>query len=277
MALCQSRAVVARGWPPPNDNPMSLTRRSVCLLPSLGWPVIAARAAEPAPLRVGWGDYPPFQVRGARGAEGLDVELLEQLAAAAGERLQWLRLPFARQLSDLASGELDVVASATHAPERLAIGDYTAPYRQERVALLTLSSGAPVLHRLADLKGQPVRIGMIRGAVFPAAVRRELEQLELTPALVTLHANDLTLSALRNRRVDYVIEDPVTILYRASHAPGETVVVALELAVSPVHLLVSRRLLERRPELLPRLNQGLQRARAQPAWAQALARYPGLL
>ena len=39
-------------------------------------------------------------------AQGLDVDLLEMIAAAAGERLRWLRLPWARQLADLARGDL---------------------------------------------------------------------------------------------------------------------------------------------------------------------------
>lgn len=248
------------------------------MLLSLGWPAMAARAARAAPpdaLRVGWGDYPPFQVKGQSGPQGLDIELLELIAAAAGERLRWMRQPWARQLSDIAHGELDVICSATHSPDRLAIGRYTNAYRQERVALMTLVDGAPALSRLSELKGQPVRIGMIRGSVFPEAVRRELQAHDLWANLLSMHANDLTLQALRQRKVDYVIEDPVTMNYRASQEAGPAITVALELAVSPVHLLVSAKLLARRPEVVDRLNQGLQRARQQPAWGQALARYPG--
>ena len=51
---------------------------------------------------------------------------------------------------------------------------------------------------------------------------------------------------------------------------------ALDLMVSPVHLMVSRHLLAQRPDLVQRLNQGLLRARQQPAWSQVQARYPGL-
>lgn len=249
-------------------------RREACLWMSLTLPSLARAAAEHAPLRVGWGDYPPFQVKGARGPEGLDIELVELIAAAAGERLRWLKLPWARQLADLSHGELDIICSATHSPDRLAMGRYTQAYRHERVALMSLAGGAPPLARLAELKGQPVRIGMIRGAVFPEAVRRELEALDLAADLLPMHANDLTLQALRQRRVDYVIEDPITMKYRADRDGGPAVVVALELAVSPVHLLVSAGALQGRPDLIDRLNQGLQRARQQPAWGQALARYP---
>ena len=255
---------------------MSLTRRNACALLSLGWPGMVARAAEPGVLRVGWGDYPPFQVKGQSGPHGLDIELVNQIAASAGERIRWMRLPWARQLYDITHGELDVICSATHSPDRLAIGRYTQAYRHERVALLTLVDGAPPLKRLADLKGQSVRIGMIRGAIFPEAVRRDIETCELGPALLSMHANDLTLQALRQRKVDYVIEDPVTMQYRAAKEAGPAIAVALELAVSPVHLLVSGKLLARRPEVVDRLNQGLQRARQQPQWAQALARYPGV-
>lgn len=253
---------------------MCLRRRDVCLLP-LALPGGWAWADDKAALRIGWSDYPPFQVKTASGKpQGLDVELLELLTQAAGERLQWLRLPWARQMADVAQGELDLVPSATHAPERLAFGEFTQAYRQERVALLALAGGAPV-RRLAELKGRALRVGMIRGVVFPAVVRQALEDPEMARLLVPLYANDLTLSALRARRVDYVIDDPATLLYRAAREPGEALEVVLELAVSPVHVFVGRRTLEQRPDLMQRLNAGLQRVRQQPEWHRVLARYPG--
>ncbi len=251
-----------------------LRRRDACLL-SLALPWVGARGEDRAPLRIGWSDYPPFQYPGSAGPQGLDVELLDLLAQAAGERLLWLRRPWARQMTDAAQGELDLVASATPTPDRQAFAEFTQAYRNERVALFGLA-GAPPLHRLAELKGRPVRIGYIRGVAFPAAVRRELEDPELQRLLQPLYANDLTLSALRGHKVDYVIDDPATLLLRAGREPGEALEIVLELAVSPVHLLVSKRALEQRPDLVARLNQGLQRARQQPEWSQALARHPGL-
>ncbi|MFG6415442.1 substrate-binding periplasmic protein [Roseateles sp. DC23W] len=254
---------------------MSLPRRSVCLLP-----LASARAwgagTEIAPLRIGWSDYPPFQ-HGTAGEppQGLDVDLLEMLARASGERLQWMRRPWARQMADVARGELDLVPGATPSPDRLVFGDFTQPYRQERVALLALAGEPQALRGLSDLKGRAVRIGAIRGVAFPAAVRRALEDPELARLVVPLHANDLTLSALRSRRVDYVIDDPSTMNWRVAREPGAAVQVVLELAVSPVHLLVGRPLLAQRPTLIQRLNQGLQAARRQPEWAHVLARYPG--
>jgi len=254
---------------------MYLSRRDACLL-TLFLPGAGAWGEDRAALRIGWSDYPPFQIKTAAGnPQGLDVELLELMAQAGGERLQWSRRPWARQIPDIAQGELDLMSSATHTPERLAFGDFTQPYRNERVALMGLAGGSAPPRRLADLKGRAVRIGVIRGVAFPLAVRRELEDPALAGLLVPLHANDLTLSALRGRKVDYVIDDPATLLYRAAHEPGGAVEVVLELAVSPVHVYVSRRTLERRPELLQRLNAGLLRARQQPEWNRVLSRYPG--
>lgn len=253
---------------------MRLSRRdALILLPSAGG---LASAWAAAPLRIGWGDYPPFQRVGPTGPVGLDVELLTLMARLCGERLDWLRMPWARQLADLALGELDLMTSATYTSDRLSFAEYTHPYRQERVALMALAGAAPAPARLAELKGRGVRIGTIRGVVFPAAVQRELDDPELQRLLVPLHANDLSLSALRGRRVDYVIDDPVTVLYRAANAPGEDIVIALELVVSPVHLLVSRRTLEQRPEVMQHLNLGLQRARQSAERAQIMSRYPGL-
>lgn len=253
-----------------------LRRRDACLLPlALPGPLAWGDEGKP-PLRIGWSDYPPFQRPAPGGGpQGLDIELLELWAAAAGERLQWLRRPWARQMADAAQGELDLILSATPTPERMGFAEFTQSYRNERVALLGLAGATPV-HRLAELKGRPLRIGFIRGVAFPVAVRRELEDPELQRLLQPLYANDLTLSALRGRRVDYVIDDPATLLLRAAREPGESLEIVLELAMAPVHLLVSKRALELRPDLVARLNQGLQRARQQPEWGQVMARYPGL-
>ncbi|MBL8277021.1 MAG: amino acid ABC transporter substrate-binding protein [Pelomonas sp.] len=254
---------------------MKLHRRHACLF-ALTLPAARALGEGHAPLRIAWSDYPPFQGRGENGQpQGLDVELLELIAQEAGETLVWSRRPWARQVPDIAQGELDLMGSATPSPERQAFGEFTQAYRQERVALMALGPEAPPVRRLADLKGRGVRVGFIRGVTFPAAVRQALEDPELAALLVPLYANDLTLSALRGRRVEYVIDDPVTLLHRAERHPGEPLKVVLELAVSPVHIFVSRHVLQQRPELLKRLNQGVQRARQRPQWQQVLARYPG--
>ena len=255
---------------------MPLNRRQASLLP-IALTAALARAEGRAPLRIGWSDFPPFQRRGENGQpQGLDVDLLELVAQSAGETLAWSRRPWARQVPDIAQGEQDLMCSATPTPERLAMGEFTQPYRNERVALLALAGEAAPLRRLADLKGRSLRIGFIRGVAFPQAVREAFEDLELAGMLVPLHANDLTLSSLRGRRVDYVIDDPATLLYRAERQHGEALKVVLELAVSPVHIFVSRHVLLQRPELLQRLNAGLQRARQRPEWQRVLVRYPGV-
>lgn len=250
-------------------------RRHACFL-ALGLPVALAWGEGHAALRIAWSDYPPFQSRGENGQpQGLDIELIELIAQEAGEKLVWSRRPWARQVPDIGQGELDLMGSATPSPERLALGEFTQPYRNERVALIALGPEAPAVRRLTDLKGHGLRVGFIRGVAFPAPVRQALEDPELAGMLVPLYANDLTLSALRGRRVDYVIDDPTTLLQRAERYPGEPLKVVLELAVSPVHLFVSRHVLQQRPDLLKRLNQALARARQRPEWQRALARYPG--
>lgn len=255
---------------------MKLHRRHTCLL-LLSLPAAGAGADEHAALRIAWSDYPPFQWRGENGQpQGLDVELLELIAQEAGERLVWSRRPWARQVPDIGQGELDLMGSATPSPERQALGEFTQPYRNERVALIALGADAAPVRRLADLKGRSLRVGFIRGVAFPASVRQALLDPELASLLVPLYANDLTLSALRGRRVDYVIDDPVTLLQRAERQEGEPLKVVLELAVSPVHLFVSRQVLQHRPELLKRLNQAIARARQRPEWQRVLARYPGV-
>jgi polar amino acid transport system substrate-binding protein len=94
-----------------------------CLLWSSG-----AGAAEI--LRAAYEDkpLPPFYMgNGAEidpGAPGVSVELLRDVAAAAGIDIQFVRLPWARCLKSLQRGEVDAIFNASFKEERQEAGVY---------------------------------------------------------------------------------------------------------------------------------------------------------
>ncbi|MFO0121226.1 MAG: substrate-binding periplasmic protein, partial [Inhella sp.] len=170
---------------------------------------------------------------------------------------------------------LDLVLAATPTDERRTYAAFTPPYREERIALLGLADETPPLRDLNELKGRQLQIGVIRGTAFPPAMSQTLEDPALQALLLPLRANELSLAMLRARRIAYVIDDPITILHRAAAEPGPAVHVVLPFPDSPVHGLLSQRTLDRHPQLLARLDQGLGTTRQHPSWKQVLRRYPG--
>lgn len=228
-----------------------------------------AAHAEPAALTlsVGWGNSPPYQFETPQGPAGLDVDLMTLWAKAAGVRLKWLRATWARQLLEAAQGSLDLMLSATPSEERRTFADFTSPYRDEHLGLVALSGQGLEVSHLGALEGRPVKIGIMRGMAFPADVTKALARSQLQGALVPLRGDELTLAALRARRLAYILGDVVSLRHHAAAQPGEPVGVALSLPAAPVHVLVSRHAFGRAPGLVNRLEQALRRARALPTWA----------
>lgn len=235
----------------------------------------AVRAADDTvTLSVGWGNSPPYQYETPQGPAGLDIELMSLWARAAGVKLQWVRATWARQLLEAQAGTLDLMLSATPSDERRVFADFTLAYRQEYLGLVALAGRGLEVSHLGELAGRPVKIGVMRGMAMPPSVAQAMAQPSLQQALVPMRGDDLTLAALRAGRLTYILGDTVSLNAHAARDPGEPVSVALAFKEEPVHVLVSRHALARVPGLLNRLNEALHRARATPAWAQALARYP---
>lgn len=96
---------------------------------------------------------PPFYM--GSGAEpdpvapGVSVELLREAAAAAGIEIQFVRIPWARCLKSLKSGEIDAIFNASFKEERQEVGIYPMvggkPDPARRIANLSY-----VLYRLKD-------------------------------------------------------------------------------------------------------------------------------
>lgn len=237
-------------------------------------PAAHAQDEEPT-LRVGWGNSPPYQFDTPQGPAGLDIELVTLWARAAGVKLQWVRATWARQLLEVQAGTLDVMMSATPSEERRAFAEFTQPYRHEHLGLIALAGQGLELKQLADLEGRSVKVGVMRGTAFPPELAMAMARPGLQQAVVPLRGDDLSVAALRARRLQYILGDVVSLRAHAEREVGEPVTVALAFKGEPVHLLVSRRATARVPGLLPRLNDALHRVRGSAAWANATARYPG--
>lgn len=82
-------------------------------------------------------------------APGVSVELLREAAAAAGIEIQFVRIPWARCLKSLKSGEIDAIFNASFKEERQEAGVYPMaagkPDGSRRIANLSY-----VLYRLKD-------------------------------------------------------------------------------------------------------------------------------
>ena len=122
------------------------------LLPGLPWLGFAAAAERPAALTLGYdeGDSYPWRVGND---QGLNVILLDAVAARLGVRFTYTACPWKRCFYELRSGGLDGIIGASYHSERLEAGVYprTADGRIDESRALYVSSNA-----LFKLKTDPL-------------------------------------------------------------------------------------------------------------------------
>ena len=211
-------------------------------------------------VRVGWDDYPPYQISDKGTQRGIDVDIISAVLEAQGHRVRFLKLPWARQLKMLESGELDIVMSASKSPERERFARWSEAYRSERAALIGLAGKVMTVPSLASVIETPgTRIAVIRDSSYPGEFERLLKDEDFKARLDFTATARNSLLMLGAGRVTYVIDDPVTAQYLTREVKGPPVAMALEIMSDESFFMLSQRTLARRPNLLGDLNQALAR------------------
>ncbi len=94
------------------------------------------RAEAACALRVGWTQYPVYTFKDAQGnVTGIDAELTNAIAKDIGCTVKLVELPWARIVSEIRNGTLDMTSSASRTPEREAFARFSDPYREAEVAI----------------------------------------------------------------------------------------------------------------------------------------------
>lgn len=115
-------------------------------------------------------DAPPFimarsTVTSESDAEGIDWELLQELASRSGIDIYPLRYPLGRALKDVGSGKMDIITGLTlQMANQYQLGHLEQPYYQCHVRFYATAALAPKIHRYQDLSGKI--IGHVRGADY---------------------------------------------------------------------------------------------------------------
>jgi polar amino acid transport system substrate-binding protein len=125
---------------------------------------LAALAAEPCTLRVGWEPYAPYTFADDKGeATGADIDLINAIADEIGCSIVPVELPWARIVKEVEQGTLDVSTSTSWTPEREQWALFSEPYRETEVAIYVRRGEIPrfALQELADVPAQKLRLGVI--------------------------------------------------------------------------------------------------------------------
>lgn len=208
-------------------------------------PGLAKAACE---LRVGWDDWPPYFTQGDGQFHGLEYDLLKSTADAAGCKLVFWQIPWARALKMLGAGELDLLYGAGYSAERAKFATFSTPYRQEQFVLVTRSEagdedGSISLNdwiRSERTPNHPRAIGVFRGNVYGEKIERILKDNDEDVSLVRLSQNEQMIGMLQAGRLDgYIIEDGVAQMQLQESAVPLHRFVIREQAADPLHYMFS--------------------------------------
>jgi polar amino acid transport system substrate-binding protein len=205
---------------------------------------VLAKACE---LRVGWDEWPPYFTYKDGRFQGLEHELLISTADSAGCKLDLWQIPWARALSMLRAGELDLLYGAGYSAERAEFAKFSISYREERFVLVT----RPGIGNKADAvsltdwiqsegAGHPRAIGVFRGNVYGEQIERILKDNAKNVTRVELSENDQMIGMLEAGRLDgYIVEDYVAAMQLQEAASSVRRYVIKEQTADPLHYMFS--------------------------------------
>jgi ABC-type amino acid transport substrate-binding protein len=96
--------------------------------------------------------FPPFEDYDGDTVIGFDADLINEIASRLGLTAEWVATPFDTIFTQLATGQFDVVASATTiTPARSQQVNFTVPYYKAQQALTVNTAERPDINSVDDL------------------------------------------------------------------------------------------------------------------------------
>lgn len=180
---------------------------------AFGWsiPVFAEQAGTPTcQLRFALDTpFPPHIVLSETQPEGINVRMIQAVAAQVGCTVRFVHAPWARALKLLEQGDIDVVSQLTYNEERAKYIAFIGPHLEERVWLIADPSKVPPLRQLSDLTRWPatVSIAVLNGAYFGEVFQQVRNAPSMQRRFYPVVSNQDKLALLESGRVQAVLEE----------------------------------------------------------------------
>ena len=171
----------------------------------------AVAATPPCELKVGWDPWEPYQYADADGSvRGLDVEIANQLAEDAGCTIRYVRGEWGQMLSQLRTGELDMLLAGTVLPERESYAHFSEPYREETFAVFVRGDSLAELRDLdiMEMAAAGHKVGITEGYFYGEQINEQAYEGEHANAFVPAPFAELNYWRLLDGTTDALLDDP---------------------------------------------------------------------
>lgn len=193
-------------------------------------------------LTVGYEDWPPYEMTGPAGPEGINIRILEQIAAMTGCELAWKKMPWKRVLWSVKTGQLDMAMTANKTPERKVYARFSAPYLPYE-AVLFVPAGDPTRYDgLRDFLRRGNTMTKVLSYTYGDDNDALLESDRYGAQVYRTWGVDESIRAVANGRVDGTVGNRYTMLHAARTAGIRDAIRATNTVVQrePVHFMFSR-------------------------------------
>lgn len=172
-----------------------------------------ALAAKPCVLKQRWNEDPPYSMRLSNGEiTGLNIELVRTALTRMDCKVELLEMPFARALTELEAGRLDILPGALRRPEREAFAHFAVDRWHSRNMLFAHveAKDAWPQRKLAEIRVSGFRLGVQLGVSYGPEYAMLSRDASFMRTLEKSGSRRNLWQMVKLRRIDGLIADELT-------------------------------------------------------------------
>ena len=236
---------------------------------------VPAKPVTDCQLTMGLDAWEPYQYMSVGNkVSGLDVELVQAVAADMGCGLDVVQGSWVELLALLKDGQVDFLMGASKTEERQNFALFSDPYRQERFQLFVRKDDDK--QQFSDLKSFVTaghKVGVVNEYYYGDDVAALYGDETLKPLFVGAIISELNMARLLDEEIDGMLEDSFVgaSLLRRKGLDQYIEPHPISLGNSDVYVMFSKASVT--PEQVQRFNQGLSALRANGSYNHIVEKY----
>ncbi|TQV76916.1 amino acid ABC transporter substrate-binding protein [Aliikangiella marina] len=223
---------------------------------------------EDCHIKIGWGDWPPYQFTENGEPKGIQIDLIKQIGEAANCKLSFISQNFPDNQQGIRDGTIDMTFDTSVTEEREKFALFSSPYRNEVLALYVRPK------YMEACKSQPVaaliesgmRLGITRGNIYGETIRSIQSTPELNSKLIYRDDNTEHYKLFAENQLDAFVDDPAVMAFMIRNNPktGPLKVCKIAVSSSPVSLMFSKKTVTQ--ATVERFNSAIARVKQTPEY-----------
>ena len=223
-----------------------------------------ARASNSCELTLGMSNWFPYQsLSSTNEPSGLQIQLLEQIAAEAGCHLRFKSITFPAGLKEIEQGKIDFMMNATVSENRRSFAYFSVPYRSEFLLLYSTKQYLGKCHNLTleELIRDGFRLGVQPQLVYGPELTKIQNNPQLNKQLLYVDDNVQHVGLVKKEHLDGIIDDPVVVSYRSTVNTTGNILSAcpIQISSSPVSFIFSKKSVT--PAQVEKFNRAISKIR----------------